>query len=82
MFNFLLVVLTICSPILIAILISKYFKHRTEVRTQFEAIKQELEKNKSDQSQAEIKGLRERIEVLERIVTDPKSNLRREIDDL
>lgn len=82
MFDLLLVVLTFSSPILIGIIISRYFKYKLEVQKQLAEIRREMHIVDTDSILHELKFLKERVQVLEQLATDPKEQLKREIAGL
>ena len=82
MFNLLLVILTFSSPILIGIFISKYFKYKSELNGQLQQLRKEIDDKNTVELQKEIESLRERTEVLERIVTDSRFDLDQNISKL
>jgi len=82
MFNLLLVILTFSSPILIGIFISKYFKYKSEMNIQLQELRKDLDGKNTIELQKEVELLRERTEVLERIVTDSKYDLNQKISKL
>ena len=82
MFNLLLVILTFSSPILIGIFISKYFKYKSELNNQLQELRKEIDEKNTVELQKEVESLRERTEVLERIVTDSKYDLDQKISKL
>ena len=82
MFNLLLVILTFSSPILIGIFISKYFKYKSELNGQLQQLRKEIDGKNTVELQKEVESLRERTEVLERIVTDSRFDLDQNIAKL
>jgi hypothetical protein len=82
MFNLLLVILTFSSPILIGIFISKYFKYKSELNDQLQQLRKEIDGKNTVELQKEVELLRDRTEVLERIVTDSKFDLDQKISKL
>ena len=82
MFNLLLVILTFSSPILIGIFISKYFKYKSELNGQLQQLRKEIDGKNTVELQKEVESLRERTEVLERIVTDSRFDLDQNISKL
>ncbi len=82
MFNLLLVILTFSSPILIGIFISKYFKYKSEMNKQLQDLRKEIDGKNTVELQKEVELLRERTEILERIVTDSKFDLDQKISKL
>jgi hypothetical protein len=82
MFDLLLVILTFSSPILIGIFISKYFKYKSELNIQLQQLRKEIDGKNIDELQKEVELLKERTEVLERIVTDSKFDLDQKISKI
>jgi hypothetical protein len=82
MFNLLFVILTFSSPILIGIFISKYFKYKSELNDQLQQLRKEIDGKNTVELQKEVELLRDRTEVLERIVTDSKFDLDQKISKL
>ena len=82
MFNLLLVILTFSSPILIGIFISRYFKYKSEMNIKLHELRKDLDGKNTIELQKEVELLRERTEVLERIVTDSKYDLNQKISKL
>ncbi|PKG98364.1 hypothetical protein [Paraglaciecola sp. MB-3u-78] len=82
MFNLLLVILTFSSPILIGIFISKYFKYKSELNDQLQQLRKEIDGKNTVELQKEVELLRDRTEVLERIVTDSKFDLDQKVSKL
>jgi|TARA_B110000503_G_C7001667_1_gene351805 hypothetical protein len=82
MFDLLLVILTFSSPILIGIFISKYFKYKSELNNQLQQLRKEIDGKNVDELQNEVELLKERTEVLERIVTDSKFDLDQKISKI
>jgi hypothetical protein len=82
MFDLLLVILTFSSPILIGIFISKYFRYKSELNNQLQQLRKEIDGKNIDELQKEVGLLKERTEVLERIVTDSKFDLDQKISKI
>ncbi|MFT6086224.1 MAG: hypothetical protein ACI9UD_000954 [Glaciecola sp.] len=82
MFDLLLVILTFSSPILIGIFISKYFRYKSELNNQLQQLRKEIDGKNIDELQNEVELLKERTEVLERIVTDSKFDLDQKISKI
>jgi hypothetical protein len=82
MFDLLLVILTFSSPILIGIFISKYFRYKSELNNQLQQLRKEIDGKNIDELQKEVELLKERTEVLERIVTDSKFDLDQKISKI
>jgi hypothetical protein len=82
MFDLLLVILTLSSPILIGIFISKYFTYKSELNSQLNQLRKEIDGKNTAELQREVELLKERSEVLERIVSDEKYDLDKKISKL
>ena len=82
MFELLLVILTFASPILIGIFISKYFKYKSEVNAQLQALQNGLDSKTNLELQNEVKALKERLAAVEAIVTDSGYELNQKIANL
>ena len=82
MFELLLVILTFASPVLIGIFISKYFKYKSEVSAQLQALQKEMANKSTIELQNEVEALRERMATIESIVTDSGYELNQKIANL
>lgn len=82
MLELLLVMVAVGSPIFIVVFIIQYFKYRTEIRSQLSELKQELDVRSSEELHADISDLKERVQSLEKIVTNGKYELLRDIERL
>lgn len=77
----LFVVLTVSAPVLIGIFVVHYFRFRAETARLAAAASDKAEEDDAELRQ-QVDRLRERIEVLEAIVTDTKYDLNRKISGL
>ena len=82
MFDFLLVVLTISSPILVIVFISRYFKYKSETQQQLLEMNEKIERINNKQLESQVSILQERVETLERIVTDESYELSQKISQI
>lgn len=76
------VMMAIMLPICMIIFVSEYFKSKKSTNAQIDELKKELELNSMEEMQDEIDSLKERIVVLERIVTDSSYEVERKISGL
>jgi uncharacterized Rossmann fold enzyme len=82
MFELLLVVLTLTSPILIIIFVRHYFKYKSQVNQKILALQKECDNDVVVTMQKTLDILLKRVIVLEMIVTDSNIDLSREINQL
>lgn len=76
------VMMAIMLPVCMLIFILKYFKYKESTNAQLGKLKKELHLNSTKELKEEIVALKERIEVLERIVTDSSFEVERKISGL
>lgn len=76
------VMMAIFVPICMLVFITEYFKYKRNTNTQLEELQKDLEQNSTSELEAEISELKERIIVLETIVTDRGFELERKISNL
>lgn len=76
------VMMAIMLPVCMIVFISKYFKYKESTNAQLGELKKELHRNSTTELQEEVAALKERIEVLERIVTDSGYEVERKISGL
>ncbi|MCG8415065.1 MAG: hypothetical protein MI746_12670 [Pseudomonadales bacterium] len=69
-------------PIGMIVFISEYFKYKRSTNAQIGDLKKELEENSTAEMEKEIASLKERIMVLETIVTDRGFELEHKISNL
>lgn len=82
MFELLLVMLALTSPILIIILVRHYFNYKSEVNQKILALQKDSDTEAVITMQQKVDGLVARVIVLEKIVTDSKFDLGQEISQL
>lgn len=68
------IILVVSSPVLIIVFVVHYFRYRAEVAQRIRTTVRDADVE-NEELRREIKGLRERIEVLEAIVTDQRYDL-------
>lgn len=78
----LLTLLAVGAPIFVIVFIVQFFKYRTELVKRELKRKSELDGEAMAQMRATIASLTERMKTVEKIITDGKYDLGREIDDL
>lgn len=76
----LMIMLAVSSPVWLIVLVVHYFKYRAEVARHAADSKQSAEANRDLERQ--VGELRERVQVLEAIVTDSRFDLNRKIAGL
>ena len=76
------IMMAIALPVSFLLFISEYFKHKRFTNAQLGELKKESNENSNDDLEKEIAELKERIVVLESIVTDRSYNLERKISNL
>jgi cell division protein FtsB len=69
-----LIMVAVGSPFLIAIFMVNYFKYRSEVARRQSGDRERFERE-NDELKRHVANLRERVEVLEAIVTDKRYDL-------
>lgn len=76
-----LIMLAVTSPFLIGMFMVHYFKYRSQVTSQLYRDKERIDQENAG-FRRELKDLRERVEVLETIVTDKRYDLSTKIANL
>ena len=76
------VMMAIILPVCLLMFISEYFKYKRSTNAQLGALNKAQNENPTEEVEKEIAELRERIVVLESIVTDRSYNLERKISNL
>ena len=76
------VMMAIMLPVSLIVFITEYFKYKKSTQTQIGKLRKEMDQNSTQELQTEVVRLRERIEVLERIVTDNSYEVDRKIQSL
>ncbi len=74
--------MAIILPVCLLMFISEYFKYKRSTNAQLGKLKKESNENHIEEVEKEIAALKERIVVLESIVTDRSYNLERKISNL
>lgn len=76
------VMMAIMLPVSLIVFITEYFKYKKSTQSQIGKLRKEMDQNSTQELQTEVVRLRERIEVLERIVTDNSYEVDRKIQSL
>ncbi len=76
------VMMAVFVPICLLVFITEYFKYKRNTNSQLEELHKDLEQNSTEELEAQIAELKERIVVLETIVTDRGFELERRISNL
>ena len=76
------VMLAVVFPFILIVFITEYFKYKKNTNEKLGALRQELNKNSTEDLEKEVAELKERVIVLESIVTDRSYNLVRKIGNL
>jgi len=76
------IMMAIILPVCLLMFISEYFKYKRSTNAQLGKLKKESNENHIEEVEKEIAALKERIVVLESIVTDRSYNLERKISNL
>ena len=74
--------MAIMLPVSLIVFITEYFKYKKSTQSQIGKLRKEMDQNSTQELQTEVVRLRERIEVLERIVTDNSYEVDRKIQSL
>ncbi|NKB32555.1 MAG: hypothetical protein GKR91_05600 [Pseudomonadales bacterium] len=74
--------MAVMLPVSLIVFITEYFKYKKSTNRRFGDIKKEMDANSTDDLEKEITELKQRIVVLESIVTDRNYDLDRKISNL
>ena len=69
-------------PVSLIVFITEYFKYKRSTVSQLDTLRKEMDLNSTKELQDEVVLLRERVVVLERIVTDSSYEVERKIQSL
>ena len=70
MFNLLLLMLLISSPFVVAIVISRYYRHKDNINQEIKMLQIQLQESAAPELIEEIKRLKKRIHALEALNTE------------
>ena len=76
------IMMAVFLPISMIVFISEYFKYKRATNDKLGKLKQELESKSTEEMEEEIASLKERVIVLESIVTDRSYEIERKISNL
>jgi len=76
------IMMAVMLPVSLIVFITEYFKYKKSTNAQLGDIRKEMHENSREDMEKEIAELKERIVVLESIVTDRSYNLERKISNL
>jgi hypothetical protein len=76
------VMMAVMLPVSLIVFITEYFKYKKSTESQLGTLRKEMDLNSTKELQDEVVLLRERVEVLERIVTDSSYEVERKIQSL
>lgn len=76
------IMMAVMLPVSLIVFITEYFKYKRRTSAQIGELRQEIDDNSTDELKAEIQDLKERIVVLESIVTDRSYDIDRKISNL
>ena len=76
------VMMAVMAPIILIVFISEYFKYKKATSEKLARLNKEVHENSTKELEQEVETLRERIQVLEEIVTDRRFDLDRKISGL
>jgi len=74
--------MAVMLPVSLIVFITEYFKYKRSTASQLDTLRKEIDLNSTKELQDEVVTLRERIVVLERIVTDSSYEVDRKIQSL
>ena len=76
------IMMAIMGPVIVLVFIIQYFKYKQSTNQHLRKLEKELADNSTDDLERELAQLKERVVVLERIVTDQNYELERKIGNL
>ncbi|MDB3898707.1 hypothetical protein N9329_04720 [Gammaproteobacteria bacterium] len=76
------IMMAIMLPVSVIVFITEYFKYKKSTQAQLGKLRKEVDLNSTKELQDEVMQLRERVVVLERIVTDNSFEVERKIQSL
>ncbi len=74
--------MAVMLPVSLIVFITEYFKYKRSTASQLDTLRKEMDLNSTKELQDEVVRLKERVEVLERIVTDSSYEVERKIQSL
>jgi hypothetical protein len=76
------VMMAVMLPVSLIVFITEYFKYKKSTEAQLGTLRKEIDLNSTKELQDEVVRLKEKIEVLERIVTDSSYEVERKTQSL
>ena len=76
------VMMAVMLPVSLIVFITEYFKYKKSTESQLGTLRKEIDLNSTKELQDEVVRLKEKIEVLERIVTDSSYEVEKKIQSL
>ena len=76
------VMMAVMLPVSLLVFITEYFKYKKSTESKLGTLRKEMDLNSTKELQDEVVRLKERVEVLERIVTDNSYEVERKIQSL
>jgi hypothetical protein len=76
------VMMAVMLPVSLIVFITEYFKYKKSTESQLGTLRKEIDLNSTKELQDEVVRLKEKIEVLERIVTDSSYEVERKTQSL
>ena len=76
------VMMAVMAPIILIVFISEYFKYKKSISEKLAHLNKEIQENSTEDLEKEVASLKERVQVLEAIVTDRRFDLERKISNL
>ncbi|GJM12933.1 MAG: hypothetical protein DHS20C12_13360 [Pseudohongiella sp.] len=76
------VMMAVMLPVSLFVFIIQYFKYKKSTDARLSKLNKEMESNSTKELREEVARMRERIEVLEKIVTDNSYEVERKIQSL
>ncbi len=76
------VMMAVMLPVSLIVFITEYFKYKKSTESQIGKLRKEMDLNSTKELQDEVARLKERVVVLERIVTDNSYEVERKIKSL
>lgn len=76
------IMMAVMLPVSLIVFITEYFKYKKNTESKLGTLRKEMDLNSTKELQEEVLRLKERIVVLERIVTDNSYEVERKIQSL
>ncbi len=76
------IMMAVMVPVSLIVFFTEYFKYKRNTNEQLGELKREVDENSTTELEQEIAALKERVVVLESIVTDRRYDLDRKIGSL